>query len=107
MIPWYRSGKRCVYCQREFSPTLPRTKDHLIPSFLGGPNHYTNYAPACRECNKLKAHMTLPMFAKWLTEKYNAKGGGYHLFPYFPLMARNAWKIYNKTSKTHKKYIKL
>jgi 5-methylcytosine-specific restriction endonuclease McrA len=39
----------CVYCG---GPT--DTVDHIRPVSLGGPNHWTNLAPACRPCNSGK-----------------------------------------------------
>lgn len=39
----------CVYCGNPSD-----TVDHIHPALHGGPNHWTNYAPACKPCNSAK-----------------------------------------------------
>ena len=50
---YLRDGFACVYCGRSGrgeSP-VPLTLDHLVPRSLGGGNHVSNLATACRSCN--------------------------------------------------------
>lgn len=47
----------CVYCGG-----IADTIDHIVPKSVGGPNHWTNYAPACRACNSLKSSEPLLRF---------------------------------------------
>lgn len=46
-----RDGDCCHYCHRQFRHTLPATRDHVIPSALGGSNLDDNMVLACKPCN--------------------------------------------------------
>ena len=49
-----RDGHMCQYCgTRGTDRSL--TRDHIIPTSLGGRNTWTNVATACRPCNAAKA----------------------------------------------------
>lgn len=56
---WYTTLLRdpCVYCGEPAD-----TIDHIIPVADGGPNHWTNYAPACRPCNRAKGGLSVVRF---------------------------------------------
>lgn len=47
----------CVYCG-----TPSESTDHIDPVSRGGPNHWTNYTPACGSCNSAKKDKPLLMF---------------------------------------------
>lgn len=51
-----RDGFRCRYCPRRLFPwSYPAAEiDHIKPVFHGGISHLTNYALACRPCNRKK-----------------------------------------------------
>lgn len=46
----------CAYCDRPFSDTLPRTKDHVVPRAAGGRKGKINITDACSRCNHAKAN---------------------------------------------------
>lgn len=54
---------RCFYCDTELVVAGPALEDgaakvmhidHLVPKSAGGPDHITNYVPACGPCNTAK-----------------------------------------------------
>lgn len=56
---WYDTLLRdpCVYCG---DPAT--TIDHIYAAAYGGPNHWTNYAPACLACNRAKGGRSVLCF---------------------------------------------
>lgn len=46
----------CVYCDRPFTDSLPRTKDHVVPRAGGGRKGRINIVDACEPCNLAKAN---------------------------------------------------
>ena len=48
-----RFNFRCVYCDRQVDPKTWQM-DHFYPRALGGKNHISNLAPACKWCNQMK-----------------------------------------------------
>lgn len=51
----------CFYCGDPISRRI-KTKDHVIPTALGGSNDPKNLVDACKPCNQLKGHLTLEEF---------------------------------------------
>ena len=114
----YSTSKYCWYCRREFDfdkclikvkyrDTIFRTKDHIISKNNGGPNNPINYISCCNDCNNLKGYMDAKEFAIFLGKISTIRDYKNHpLFPYFKLIRNNSWKLYNKTSKLHLKYLK-
>ena len=104
-IPDYKIATHCIYCEREFVPDSPlmKTKDHIVPKLLGGINHPINYAAACKTCNELKSGKVLLDFAQDLLDHFNFVQNA---DPIYKLMSRNAFKLYNKTSTLHKRYLR-
>lgn len=102
-IPDYKTATHCIYCEREFVPdsALSKTKDHIIPKVCGGPNHPINYAASCKSCNEMKGGRSLPEFAQSLLDHFKYVQ---NTNPLYKLMYKNSFKLYNKTSKLHKKY---
>jgi 5-methylcytosine-specific restriction endonuclease McrA len=58
---WDITGGSCIYCKVEL--TRERTEeephrcfhvDHIVPKASGGPDHLSNYVPACHRCNVSK-----------------------------------------------------
>ncbi len=47
----------CVYCGE-----LATSIDHIVPVVDGGPNHWTNYAPSCHDCNAAKGRRSVFRF---------------------------------------------
>lgn len=54
-------GGKCNYCKHTFHVSF-LTIDHLVPACRGGTEAYTNLVPACRNCNHLKAELTVKQF---------------------------------------------
>lgn len=54
------TGGKCAYCETEITadPTDGRANfviEHVVPKSCGGPDHFSNYVPACSKCNAQKA----------------------------------------------------
>ncbi len=56
----------CYYCHCVFDGD--RTVDHIVAKKLGGNNKYHNRIHCCRDCNKLKGHLTLEQFMTLITK---------------------------------------
>lgn len=61
---WAITDGKCYYCEVDLvrgseCQTADRSNvfhvDHLVPKSCGGPDHLSNYVPACQSCNLLKA----------------------------------------------------
>jgi len=46
-----RDGPNCIYCGAGLSVDTATT-EHIVPLSAGGPDHLSNRALACRECNQ-------------------------------------------------------
>jgi hypothetical protein len=55
-----RDGGECFFCGKEFTSANPRTREHLVPTTAGGPNHITNMFHAHRACNARAGHLSAP-----------------------------------------------
>lgn len=58
-VEWRRAllNDPCVYCG-DTAVGL----DHIVPSSRGGSDHWTNRAPACRDCDQIKGNTDLLVF---------------------------------------------
>lgn len=63
-----RDNFTCQYCGKKLT-FKNATKDHLIPLSKGGKNTIDNVVSSCKECNSLKANLSLEEFEK----RYNRK----------------------------------
>ena len=45
---------RCVRCSRKETPENPLTRDHVIPTIMGGSPLIDNIQPLCWNCNQTK-----------------------------------------------------
>jgi len=52
-----RDDHICMYCGSSYQ-TRALTRDHVIPLYYGGQNHWTNLVTACRACNARKGGRT-------------------------------------------------
>lgn len=52
----HKFGGTCAYCKDEISLEIS-TRDHFLPTALGGPNHPYNIILSCIKCNTQKADM--------------------------------------------------
>lgn len=57
-----RDGPNCFYCDDPFIEDGPkrRTREHLVASTAGGPNHLSNLFHACADCNTKVGHLSAP-----------------------------------------------
>jgi 5-methylcytosine-specific restriction endonuclease McrA len=69
---WSITGGRCFYCSvelsRERSAEAPNRSfhvDHLVAKANGGPDHISNYVPACHSCNSSKHARPFAEFFRW------------------------------------------
>lgn len=53
-----RDGDVCFYCGDPFQTIEARTREHLIPTTHGGPNHISNLFLACQRCNLEAGHLS-------------------------------------------------
>jgi 5-methylcytosine-specific restriction endonuclease McrA len=66
---WAITDGRCIYCDvemtRERDPENPNRcfeVDHIVARSIGGPDHLSNYVPACHECNTSKSAKSIFRF---------------------------------------------
>jgi hypothetical protein len=57
---WRLTGGKCAYCDvpiQDGAGLEPTSMcvEHVVPKSMGGPDHLTNYVPACRSCNNSKS----------------------------------------------------
>jgi hypothetical protein len=52
-----RDDHLCMYCGSQLQARA-LTRDHVIPLYYGGKNHWTNLVTACRACNARKGGRT-------------------------------------------------
>ncbi len=50
---------RCAYCGGHFPNYKDLSRDHIIPTYLGGANVWMNCVTSCKKCNSAKGHKTL------------------------------------------------
>ena len=53
---------KCTYCNRDTDQGGGTTWDHVVPRCKGGKNDRSNLVICCRQCNEMKAGMSLYMF---------------------------------------------
>lgn len=61
-------GSPCHYCGARAD-----TKDHYIPTALGGTDHFSNFVPACEECNRVKDCLVPQAFFRFCAEVLRLK----------------------------------
>lgn len=73
---WAITGGRCYYCEVELVKSAPIDYanpgsrgnifhvDHLVPRDAGGPDHLSNYVPACHSCNSSKGVKSFVEFTR-------------------------------------------
>ncbi|MEU8840277.1 HNH endonuclease signature motif containing protein [Streptomyces roseus] len=54
----------CAYCDADFGGAVIPEVDHVTPLAKGGLHEWSNLAPACAECNRLKSDRDM---ADWLS----------------------------------------
>ncbi|MEV6684413.1 HNH endonuclease [Streptomyces sp. NPDC051130] len=54
----------CAYCDGAFGSAVVAEVDHVTPLAKGGLHEWSNLAPACRDCNRLKSDSDI---TAWLT----------------------------------------
>jgi 5-methylcytosine-specific restriction endonuclease McrA len=69
-----RDNWRCMYCGTSLS-LKTATRDHVIPSAMGGTTHIENIVSSCKRCNNLKSDRPLKQFE----EEYGFKLDRSHL----------------------------
>lgn len=52
-----RDRNLCAYCGDHF-PDSELTREHIVPTAQGGPDHWRNVVTACKACNHRKANRT-------------------------------------------------
>ena len=55
-----RDGDNCFFCGEPFTKADPRTREHLVPTTAGGPNHISNMFHAHNSCNTRAGHLSAP-----------------------------------------------
>ena len=56
------NSTRCNYCERRFTESNYRTKEHIVPLSKGGNNYFENLVWICNECNNFRGNKDLPYF---------------------------------------------
>lgn len=70
---WNMTGGKCFYCEVELIRCVGDEQDrsrcfhidHIVPKVSGGPDHISNYAPACERCNISKGSKSFFEFLLW------------------------------------------
>lgn len=73
---WAITDGRCFYCDVELirervasDPSRTFCIDHIVPKSNGGPDHTSNYVPACQRCNSSKSSKSFVEFTSWLRQQ--------------------------------------
>lgn len=111
-------GTHCWFCNRQYGKSysvygntstgrnpIRRTREHIVPASKMKKNDPRNYIGSCNDCNTLKANMNAKEFALHVQKLRVKKNIETHnMYKYFKMIIYRSWKLYNKTSKFHKKY---
>ena len=70
---WNMTGGKCFYCEVELIRCVGGEQDrlrcfhidHIVPKVSGGPDHISNYVPACERCNISKNAKSFVEFLAW------------------------------------------
>lgn len=70
---WNMTGGKCFYCEVELIRCVGDEQDrsrcfhidHIVPKASGGPDHISNYVPACETCNISKNAKSFVEFLAW------------------------------------------
>lgn len=70
---WAITGGKCFYCDVELIRCVGMEQDrprcfhidHIVPKSSGGPDHLSNYVPACERCNISKGAKSYVEFVAW------------------------------------------
>lgn len=65
------NSTRCNYCERKFTESNYRTKEHIVPLSKGGNNHFENLIWICNECNNYRGNKDLPYFFNQINNVLN------------------------------------
>lgn len=73
---WSITDGRCFYCDVELirervasDPSRTFCIDHIVAKSNGGPDHTSNYVPACQRCNLSKSSKSFVEFTSWLRQQ--------------------------------------
>lgn len=73
---WSITDGRCFYCDVELirervasDPSRTFCIDHIVAKINGGPDHTSNYVPACQRCNASKSSKSFVEFTSWLRQQ--------------------------------------
>lgn len=87
-LVWQMTGGLCFYCDIQLvkaSPLDPSNPgpdgsafhvDHIVPRHLGGPDHISNFAPACHRCNCAKGTKSIVEFTRKKQARLSVIEGG-------------------------------
>lgn len=85
---WSITGGRCFYCDTELVKSGPIDVgapgargnifhiDHIVPKDAGGPDHLSNYVPACHSCNSSKGAKSYVEFTRKRQTQLSVIEGG-------------------------------
>jgi 5-methylcytosine-specific restriction endonuclease McrA len=62
------NSTRCNYCERIFTESNYKTKEHIIPLSKGGNYQLENLVWVCNECNNFRGNKDLPYFYNQIEE---------------------------------------
>ena len=100
----YKFIENCVFCEKSFKDVY-KTKEHIIPKSRIPCNKLENYTSSCVWCNDLKADRDAKEFALFLEDIITDYSEEYdYIKDSLKVMKNNAWKLYNKTHKSHKNF---
>ena len=100
----YKLVENCVFCKQSFKDVY-RTKEHIIPKNRIPFNRQGNYTSSCHWCNTIKGNRDAKEFALFLEKIIREENEKYNYVKHLlKIMRDGAWKLYNKTHKSHKGY---
>ena len=67
---WERENKQCFYCGSKVK-FEDLTIDHVKARSRGGKDHESNYVCCCKDCNKIKANMSVEEFNNVINNLHN------------------------------------
>ena len=90
---------KCFFCEKSFTNSNFKTREHIWPKVLGGPNSRPNIVACCKQCNDYRAALL-----NKIRKRTHTKNEVEYIRDCCRLFYYRMWHMYKITSKSQ--YIK-